>query len=211
LLCCYCLFLIACVVFAGGDAPLGYIRWRVHSNPVSCKPVYGVVDMLAVSARARRQGIAKRLIGYCIQVCMCCGSLAGLLVCFDGSACPQDIAVRLMDQTEFVGMFAIIPREPVYIPQTFVRMGFRFVPPETPLPGGLVCPPPERREVRALLWCYGVSLYSHSFKNDRHAEGSGLRNSIARSPFNPRLRRGSPAALTATVYHDTDDCRTPVW
>ena len=52
---------------------MGYVRWRIQANPVTSKAMYGVIDMLAVTSRARRQGIGKRLIGYCIQVrCVAC-------------------------------------------------------------------------------------------------------------------------------------------
>lgn len=112
-----------------GDAPLGYVRWRVHASPSSFKPVFGVLDMLCVTQRARRTNIGKRLIGYCIQ----------------------DIATRLGDRSEFLGVFAVVPQDPVHVMYSvFVRMGFRIVPPGTALPDGL-SHPSNPREV--LLVC----------------------------------------------------------
>lgn len=60
---------LVCVgVVAEGDAIMGYVRWRLVVNPATTRPVAGVLDMLAVLARYRQQSLAKRLIGYCIQV-----------------------------------------------------------------------------------------------------------------------------------------------
>jgi hypothetical protein len=61
----------------------------------------------------------------------------------------QDICVRLQDPSEFVGIFALVPMDPrrTYVAQTFVRMGFQFVPPEAALPPGVPRAMPERPEV----------------------------------------------------------------
>ena len=53
---------------AEGDAPLGYLRWKVEVNPATQRAVAAIFDMLCVTSRARREGIAIRLIGFCISV-----------------------------------------------------------------------------------------------------------------------------------------------
>ena len=82
--------------------------------------------------------------------------------------CLQDIAVRLQDPSEFVGIFVVVPMDPhrPYVAQTFVRMGFQFVPHEAALPAGVPRAVPERQEVPHVALplpfppCYS---YAHTF------------------------------------------------
>lgn len=110
-----------------GDAPLGYLRWKAELNPATHRAIAAVFDMLCVTSRARREGIATQLLAYCIT----------------------EVAVRLQDPSEFVGIFVVVPRHATraHVAHTFVKLGFQFVPHEAALPPGVPRANPEHELV----------------------------------------------------------------